>query len=389
MAGQGKILVVVQRYGDEVTGGSEAHARMLVERLSLRRDVEVATTTAVDYWTWAPHYPPGRSLVGGVPVHRFAVERGRSADYKDIERRVMLEKHTLAEEWEWIDKQGPHCPGLLDHLHRHGTTYSAVVFYTYIYGPTVLGLPLVPDRAVLISTAHDEAALRLAPYRALFHLPRAIGFLTPEERALVRRTFRNEEVPDEVLGTVLESPGVGDPEAFRARYGLDGPLFVYLGQVSAGKGVDDLVAWWASAAPDATLVLAGAIRMPIPEHDRVRALGRVSEREKWGALAAADALILPSRFESLGIVLLEAWQAGTPVIVRADNPVTAGQVARSGGGWTYGTPDELGAAVRGADRSRGERGRDWVAREYAAGRFDESLDRLLTWAESGPAGNVG
>jgi glycosyltransferase involved in cell wall biosynthesis len=378
----GKVLVVVQRYGAEVTGGSESHARMLVERLALTREVEVATTTALDYWTWAPHFAAGTDTVGGVPVHRFAVERGRSADYKDIERKVMLEKHTLADEFEWIDKQGPTCPALLEFLHCHGADYAAILFYTYIYGPTVLGLPLVPERAVLISTAHDEAALRLAPYRALFHLPRAIGFLTPEERALVRRTFRNEEVPDEVLGTVLESPGVGDAAAFRARHGIDGPLFVYLGQVSEGKGVDDLVAWWTSAQPEATLVLAGATRMAVPEHDRVRVLGRVSASEKWSALAAAKALIHPSRFESLGIVLLEAWQAGTPVIVRADNPVTAGQVARSGGGWTYTTPDELGAAVRDADRARGERGRTWVESEYAPARFDERLDRLLAWAEA-------
>lgn len=376
----GKILVVVQRYGDEVVGGSESHARMLVDRLALRREVEVATTNALDYWTWAPHYPAGTAVVGGVTVHRFAVERGRSADYKDIERRVMLEKHTLADEWAWIEKQGPYCPGLLDHLHRHGTTYAAVIFYTYIYGPTVLGLPLVPDRAILISTAHDEAALTLAPYRALFHLPRAIGFLTPEERALVRRTFRNEEVPDEVLGTVLEPAGVGDAQAFRDRYGITGRMFVYLGQVSEGKGVDDLVAWWVAAKPDATLVLAGAVRMPILDDARVLALGRVSEREKWGALAAADALILPSRFESLGIVLLEAWQSGTPVIVRADNPVTAGQVARSGGGWTYASDDDLAAAVRGAERGRGERGREWVTREYTGARFDERLDRLIGWA---------
>ncbi len=376
----GKILVVVQRYGDEVVGGSEAHARMLVDRLALRREVEVATTNAIDYWTWAPHYPAGTAVVGGVKVHRFAVERGRSADYKDIERIVMLEKHTLADEWAWIEKQGPYCPGLLDHLHRHGTTYAAVIFYTYIYGPTVLGLPLVPDRAILISTAHDEAALTLAPYRALFHLPRAIGFLTPEERTLVRRTFRNEEVPDEVLGTVLEPAGAGDAQAFRDRYGITGRMFVYLGQVSEGKGVDDLVAWWVAAKPEATLVLAGAVRMPIPESAQVLALGRVSEREKWGALAAADALILPSRFESLGIVLLEAWQSGTPVIVRADNPVTAGQVARSGGGWTYASDDELAAAVRGAERERGERGQEWVTSEYTGARFDERLDRLIGWA---------
>ena len=66
----------------------------------------------------------------------------------------------------------------------------------------------------------------------------------------------------------------------------------------------------------------------------------------------------------------------------ADNPVTAGQVARSGGGWTYTTADELGAAVRDADRDRGARGRAWVASEYAPARFDERLDRLLAWAEA-------
>ena len=39
----------------------------------------------------------------------------------------------------------------------------------------------------------------------------------------------------------------------------------------------------------------------------VRVLGRVSDAEKWAALRAADALVLPSRLESLGIVLLEAF----------------------------------------------------------------------------------
>jgi len=48
-----KLLTVVQRYGDEVVGGSEGHARVMTERLALRHDVEVATTTALDYWTWA------------------------------------------------------------------------------------------------------------------------------------------------------------------------------------------------------------------------------------------------------------------------------------------------------------------------------------------------
>ena len=51
-----KILIVVQRYGAEVVGGSESHARVVAQRLAKLNEVEVATTTALDYWSWAPHF---------------------------------------------------------------------------------------------------------------------------------------------------------------------------------------------------------------------------------------------------------------------------------------------------------------------------------------------
>ena len=49
------ILIVVQRFGDEVLGGSEGHARVVASRLARSHRVEIATTTAADYWTWAPY----------------------------------------------------------------------------------------------------------------------------------------------------------------------------------------------------------------------------------------------------------------------------------------------------------------------------------------------
>src|SRR5207247_2210493 len=116
--------------------------------------------------------------------------------------------------------------------------------------PTARGVPIVPERAALISTAHDEAPLRLAPYRALFQLPRAFGFLTPEERDLVHRTFRNEHIPHETIGLGLDAPGAYDVAAFRAAYELEGPLVLYLGQVSQGKGCDELLAAWAAHRAD-------------------------------------------------------------------------------------------------------------------------------------------
>jgi hypothetical protein len=82
-------------------------------------------------------------------------------------------------------------------------------------------------------------------------------------------------------------------------------------------------------------------------------------------------------------VLLEAWQAGTPVIVPAWNAVTAGQVERAGGGVTYATADEFPAvlgALLAEGKRRGEAGREWVERECAWPAFDARLDSLVRMA---------
>ena len=377
------VLIVVQRYGGEVVGGSEGHARVVADRLAARHSVEIATTTALDYWTWAPHFAAGSSTLDGIPIHRFPVEAGRSPEFKAFETKLNGPDHSLADELEWPRMQGPHVPELYEFLHRDADRFDAIVFYTYIYAPTVLGLPVVPHKAVLISTAHDELALSLAPYRALFHLPRAIGYLTPEERALVHRRFHNEEVPGVVLGIGMDPPPVGDGAAFRARHAIAGPLVAYLGQVTAGKGCDELVADWLvyrESGGEGTLVLAGNLSITVPDRPDVRALGRVSDAEKADLLAAADVLVLPSHLESLGIVLLEAWQVGTPVLVPAWNAITAGQVGRSSGGRTYASHEAFGTelrAVLGDSARYGEAGRRWVTTECAWEAFDERLESLL------------
>ena len=377
------MLLVVQRYGADVVGGSEGHSRTTALRLSRRHTVEIATTTAQDYWTWANHYPAGDETIDGLVVHRFPVASGRNDDFKDIEKHLLMEPHSLAEELEWLRVQGPHAPALLDFLHDHGRDYDAVLFYTYIYEPTAAGLPIVPERAALISTAHDEAPLGLAPYRALFQMPRAFGFLTPEERDLVHRRFNNDHIPHEVLGIGMDPAGDAD-EGYRSRF-ADGPLVAYLGQVSEGKGVDDLIAMWDAyqqGGGSGTLVLAGTPRMRVPAREDIAVLGRVNDAEKWSLLAAADALVLPSRFESLGIVLLEAWQVGTPVLVPSHNAVTAGQTRRSGGGLAYDRDtfaDALSTLL--ADgRAMGLRGQAWVRHESSWHAFDERLERLVALA---------
>jgi len=293
------VLVVVQRYGD-VSGGAEAHARELVAHLRPHADLAVATTTAADYWTWENAYTAGIDEVDGVTVHRFPVESGRTRDFRLREHRAFQKTHALSDENAFVRAQGPVAPELLEHLRRFGRDFDAVLFFTYIYYPTVYGLPLVPERAILIPTAHDEPALRLSVYRRLFHAPRAIAFNSVEERQLVHRTFANQRIPSEIAGVGVDVPAQRDAARFRARFGIEGPYVLYLGRIVESKGCgtlfDQFLRWQGTRdATPVTLVLAGRgdPEMPVPSDPRIRHVGPLSDQQKFDALAAATALVMP------------------------------------------------------------------------------------------------
>src|SRR5262245_39781952 len=74
-----KLAVVVQRYGEEINGGAELHARYIAEHLARHADVRVLTTCARDYITWRNEFPAGEELVNGIRVERFPVARERQA----------------------------------------------------------------------------------------------------------------------------------------------------------------------------------------------------------------------------------------------------------------------------------------------------------------------
>jgi glycosyltransferase involved in cell wall biosynthesis len=276
--------------------------------------------------------------VDGVPVRRFAVERGRARDFRLREHRAFAAGHSLADETAFVQAQGPVAPDLRDHLLAHGREFDQVLFFTYIYWPTLMGLPLVPERAVLVPTAHDEPAIGLSVYRPVFHLPRAIAYNTEEERQMVQRRFRNERVPGEVVGVGVDALS-GDAMRFRGRHALAGPLFLYIGRIVESKGCRELFDRWArwqdGAATKATLVLIGHREMALPERPDIVHLGTVNEQEKWDALAACTAMCVPSVLESLSLVTLEAWAASRPIVCDAASPVVGSMARRAAAGLAY------------------------------------------------------
>ncbi|HET9444260.1 MAG TPA: glycosyltransferase family 4 protein [Acidimicrobiales bacterium] len=375
-----RLLFVVQRYGAEVAGGSEAFCRAFATRLAARgHEVDVVTSCAVSYRDWADHYPAGTEVVDGVTVHRLPVTRPRDDRFFDpLNARVVWGGRPvpLHLQVEWMRMQGPLVEGLPGWLRDRAAGYDCCSFFTYLYWTTWAGLgaaaPYVPT--VLHPTAHDEPPMYLPIFDFVFSVPAGFGYLTEEEEDLVRRRFR-VRAPSVVTGVGVDLDAAGDPDAFRRRFDLgDDPYLLYLGRIDPSKGSDELVDFFAAVKrrnpSPLKLVVVGERSRPPGSHVDVIVTDFVDEATKQGALAGALALVQPSYFESFSMVLTEAWSQRRPAVVQRHCDVLAGQAARSGGAIPYGGFGEFEAAVQvllddpGLADRLGAAGRRYVERRY-------------------------
>lgn len=329
---------VVPRYGTEVIGGAELGARMLAERLVALAgwEVEVFTTCALEATTWADHYPPGTVDVHGVVVHRFASAAGRHPRFDALSGPVLAApaKASRAAALEWVDRQGPVNPALLDAA--EASACDLVAFYPYLYHPTVHGVPRLGRRAVLHPAAHDEPPLRLGVFAEVFGAARGLVFQTEGERALVEALYPSTVTsPQALVGLGVDDPAGAAPTPVADS--MDGrPYVVYVGRVDRGKGTDLLARFFAAYKVrhpgDLALVIAGPVVHEPPAHPDIVVAGSVGEADKWALLGGARAFVHPSAYEAFGIVVVEAWTAGTPVLVNGACAATREHAERSGGG---------------------------------------------------------
>jgi glycosyltransferase involved in cell wall biosynthesis len=345
-----KLAFVVQRYGLDIAGGAEYHCRLVAEHMARHAEVSVLTTCASDYLTWANHYPEGRELLNGIPVHRFKVKRPRDpgafADWTD---RVFRASHDPADELRWLEEQGPFSPRLVRHIERHRDDHDLFVFFSYRYYPTWHGLRAVRDKALLVPTCEEDGVYRLSIFPPFFKLPRAIVYNSVEERALIETVSGNQDVPGDVVGVGSALPDRLDAQGFRERSGLTGPYALYVGRIDENKGCRQLFDFFrryrGETGSKLSLALIGKPVIAIPKDAGIVHLGFLSDEEKWNALAACDLLVMPSRLESLSMVTLEAWWAERPVLVNGRCEVLRGQVRRANAGLYYTSYEEFREAL--------------------------------------------
>jgi glycosyltransferase involved in cell wall biosynthesis len=188
-------------------------------------------------------------------------------------------------------------------------------------------------RRPLVVTVHDLAFR----HEASHFTPHGVRFF---ERALSRVIDRasavivpSESVRDDCLDAGLDTdrvrvvPHGGTPNRataedvvrFRRRAGLDRPYLLWVGTREPRKNLAGVIEAYRSVAArlDTDLVLAGPRGWGVNEvvpNPGIHVLGRLDERDLAAAYAGARAFCFPSFREGFGLPVLEAMNAGLPVV---------------------------------------------------------------------------
>jgi glycosyltransferase involved in cell wall biosynthesis len=348
-----RVAFVVPRYGAGVVGGAEMLCRLMAENLAAHgAAVEVLTTCAVDHFTWADHHPEGTTVENGVPVHRFRVDPGRDgARWIALHTRIDLRLPTgLAEQLEWMS-QSVWSPGLQEAA-EDASRYDWLVPMPYLFGTTFWAAQARPERTALIPCVHDEAHAWQPVVRGMLGTVAGCMLNSPGEGELLARLAPGARARLVSVGYADgPPPGPAAVAAFCAARGIAPGYLLYAGRREVAKGVPALFeAYEALVArrPDAPpLALMGSGDLPPPAGiaGRVIDLGFVPDADRDAAYAGALALVNPSRLESLGMVVLEAWLAGTPAVVNGASPVLREHCRASGGGLWFAGAAELVEAL--------------------------------------------
>ena len=398
------VTFVVPRYGEAIIGGAETAARIIAEHLVAFKgwEVEVLTSCAEDFVTWADVYPPGTEMINGVRVRRLTSSAGRDPSFHPLSAALLADPvHASRDDAErWIDLQGPVTPAIAEAA--TSSDADALIFYPYLYYPTVRIIDRVATPTILHPAAHDEPALHLPVFPPVFAAADGLVFQTIAERDLVQGVFPVASHRQLLLGLGVDDPDEpvvdGHQTAVGHHFGSEmaetsphgaAPYLVCLGRVDPHKGTSLLATLFARYKDrhpgPLRLVFAGPVIDAPPEHPDIDVVGPVSDAEKWGLLTDAVALVSPSAWEAFSLVVAESWSARTPVVVNAACAATMEHCRRSGAGLSFDGFGQFEVVVDLLCRDEevrtrlGARGRAYVDQRF---RWPKVIDRYAAFVEN-------
>jgi glycosyltransferase involved in cell wall biosynthesis len=395
-----KVVHLIQRYPPAV-GGSETWCREVSQYLSSVGDeVRVLTMDILaeeEYWR-------------DPPLHQWTVRLGR-LDWDDgvlVRRyRRSLPVHLLyhlffklvLDRALHIYFYGPHSVEMYGRLFAEAPTADVVHLHTIPYPHNFIGYVvarLYRRRVVITPHFHPDHPHyeRWSNYWLLKRCDAVIAVSDYERDYLIKRGVAPRKIVVTGNGVHIEDYHPKDLAQFKAelfqRHGLSEAtkVILFIGRKLEYKGIVTLVDAFTrlSGERDAVLFLVGPTSSWFEEfygkcsgkdRERIIDLGTVSEQAKVNLLHLADVLVLPSRFEAFGIVFLEAWACGTPVIGAASGAIP-GVIGDGGMTFAYGDVEDLAEKLRNTLNDK-QRSRDMAL------RGQQRLHERFTWEKIGSA----
>ncbi|CRK58937.1 Glycosyltransferase [Alloactinosynnema sp. L-07] len=383
-----RVLMLSWEYPPVVVGGLGRHVHAIARHLA-GQGHDVVVLCRHEAGTDAETHPTEDGTHDGVRVIRVAEDPTHLVFEKDLVAWTLAMGHamiraglSLLSEWR---------PEVV-HAHDWLVTHPAVALAEHA-------------RVPLVATVHATEAGRHSgwlsqPLNQQVHsvewwlANRADALITCSSamRAEVAHLFEVEPDTITVIHNGIEPRSWRVPPAAvrtsRASHSpYNAPLLLFFGRLEWEKGVQDIIGALPRIRrthPGTRLVVAGRGTYAPALEELARKLrvrraidfaGHLSDRDLGALLAAADSVVLPSRYEPFGIVALEAAAAGAPLV--ASTAGGLGEVViegETGLSFTPGDLDGLSTAVRRVlDDPTGARRRAKLAKARLAVDFDWDL----------------
>lgn len=404
-----KILHVCPLYHPSV-GGNQIHVQKISERLcALGHEVHVFTSNASDRSQFCRRYEPDELLpahevINGVRVRRFPVCHRRREWLTEKLYRVrggtrFLRLVTGEAEGYW--KNGPLTLGLEETAGRLRPDLMLAVMdnsftaYQCFRAKQKYGIPFAFMPITHLADEGQHHAFLPAIYAAADLLIACTDF---EKQQLIKKGVNESKILVIPLGLEPDLLAGYDARRARRKFGIsDRPTVAYIGRQDRHKGVDTLVdamkIIWRSR-PDAQLLLAGKSAKSFQGEidDKLGGLGPEERKslinigpfdfdDKKDLYAAADVVVMASNIDCFGLVYLEAWACGRPVIACRNTPQeTIIDEGQNGLLVEYGNAADLARKIEAllADRraraAMGEAGRRKFLKEYNLDHYGKRME---------------
>lgn len=383
-----KVAIVTRRFIDDPTEGGDIHTKLLATHLKKFAHVTIITTKARNYITWHNELEEDKEIKDGLQILRFATDFSRNFyQFNQLSHRLFQnDRPSLSQEIGWIISKGPYSSALFDYLRDNKETYDLFLFLGYAHPLTFFGLPLVRKRAVLIPLVNRELELQFGIFDALFSYPLMILPNTKAEKQIIKERFSS--LPPLFLVGVGIEPVIQNEEKNTAeKINLQRPFILFIGRISKPKGVLELFDYFGQfkkrANENLDLVLIGRQFDLVPKDENIKYLGEVSEEIKWLLISKSEFLVNPSFYESLSLIVLEAWFCQKPVLVNGRCPVLKSQAIESSGGLYYQNYAEFEVMMKWLLKNKvkrqilGKNGQDFLNKNYSWSVIEKKFDILL------------